>query len=688
GSASCADAFYDLWSDDLPVYISSDAVLHAWHYSFQTCLEEIDAFVMARSLESFLDDLLLALEERRSPDPSENPFLARSEEDLDWYLTIARSLLDEEPVGARFPATRDPDFFIDSVQEAEKIAYLNVFGRNRIVDFTQFKPRGHSTTSAALSRYFRSLMWCFQTDFQLTDETENDESRAAARRQLAAASLLAQLIKGESLTGDWESMENVMAAVGGYGDALAPPQLLELLESAGLSEVGSVSNENIAEFLLKRVESGNLGVQNIRSRPTLSPRNTQQQAVLPRSFALFSQRFVLDSWAMSKVVFDSIIFDDNGIPEESDKVQRRIPSGLDVAFTTFGNNTALPILIDRMEDRDGRAFRDGYPYQNNLAAARRIIDGQGEEAWAGNLYHQWLKALRTLSPTPTGAILPHAMQTRAWARKDLNTQLASWTQLRHDTVLYAKQSATALTLCHFPDGYVEPRPAFWRQLRLLAESMEGLTGALPAEGTFRIWDTSLFVEVERPVIDWRDEMTGFFRDFAACIGRLENLVAKQMRGDPFNETDLTFIDEMMQGGGTITSGGDRRYDGWYSGLYRRKLDDALNNGSAKWPALVTDVHTDFPDAISGDPGTILHEAVGGVPFLLIALEREGGRKAVYGGPVLSYYEFDLGQPMKRLNDEEWQSMLKYDGHVPKNSSWTGSYLVPAEGGLPVPQPLW
>jgi len=36
--------------------------------------------------------------------------------------------------------------------------------------------------------------------------------------------------------------------------------------------------------------------------------------------------------------------------------------------------------------------------------------------------------------------------------KTLNTQLASWTELRHDTVLYAKQPYTASVLCSYPDG--------------------------------------------------------------------------------------------------------------------------------------------------------------------------------------------------------------------------------------------
>ncbi len=42
GSYSFADAFYSIYSDDLPVFVSTDAVLQAWHRSYIAMLEEIE----------------------------------------------------------------------------------------------------------------------------------------------------------------------------------------------------------------------------------------------------------------------------------------------------------------------------------------------------------------------------------------------------------------------------------------------------------------------------------------------------------------------------------------------------------------------------------------------------------------------------------------------------------------------
>ncbi len=691
-SETFGDAFYDLWIDDMPVFISTDALLQAWHYSFQRTLEEIDVFVMSTELEKLVDGLLQALEVNRPLYDSGDPFLRQAFEDLDGFLLVAAGLLSGSTPPSSFGDREASANLVAEAEAAEAaLQQVPIFGEPRFVDFTQFKPRGHYVKSERLKRYFRAMMWCQRIDFRLTPPTvkvnpDEEAARASTLRQLAAAALLTQLLEQSQLMGSWKTIESVVAAVGGYGDALMPVQLLEILEAAELSDVGAVADAGIASDLQTRVLEGGLGIRNIRTHPTLSPLNSQQQAVLPRSFSFFSQRFVLDSWAMSKVVFDSIIFDRDGIPGVEDKVQRRIPSGLDMAFAALGNDAALPVLVERMGDRGGRAYRDGYPYQNNLAAVRSVIDAQSSGVWQGNIYHHWLGTLRQLSSLPSSSSIPHAMRTRAWAHKDLNTQLASWTQLRHDTILYAVQPATALTVCSFPDGYVEPRPAFWRELRRMAGNMQQLIAALPAEGSVRLlsWGPLDRVEIEIDVAKWRVAAAEFYANFAHTIGKLEDLVAKQLAFESFDEADITFIDELMQGGEHLpSSGGERRYDGWYPALFYQAYDDTLGEGSANPDGLVTDVHTDYPDAISGDPGTILHQAVGRVPLLLIAVEREHGRRAVYGGPVLSHYEFDTGNKLERLTDEDWQHWMEnakwgFGDALPDPGPWTEDYFVPAK----------
>src|SRR6185369_13806541 len=150
--------------------------------------------------------------------------------------------------------------------------------------------------------------------------------------------------------------------------------------------------------------------------------------------------------------------------------------GLDTAFAIFGNDQVVPELVAQMNGTfqdPGRPhalqWRDGKPHQYNLAAARAVMDAQQPSAWDSNIYMGWLACLRELSTPTTDAKYPEAARTRAWAMKTLNTQLASWTQLRHDTVLYVKQSYTAEVTCFYPAGYVEPVPQFWARLEKTAK---------------------------------------------------------------------------------------------------------------------------------------------------------------------------------------------------------------------------
>jgi hypothetical protein len=166
---------------------------------------------------------------------------------------------------------------------------------------------------------------------------------------------------------------------------------------------------------------------------------------------VFGQKFVLDSWALSQLVADNIRWVENG---KTNKVDRRVPSALDVAFSVLGNNQIVPELVSRMTTAMPSypsRVRDGLNYQHNLAAVRAVVDQQAPSAWHQNIYMSWLDTLRQFStPLTDDTRLPDPMRSRAWALKDLNTQLASWTQLRHDTVLYAKQSYTDTFACSYP----------------------------------------------------------------------------------------------------------------------------------------------------------------------------------------------------------------------------------------------
>jgi hypothetical protein len=366
----------------------------------------------------------------------------------------------------------------------------------------------------------------------------------------------------------------------------------------------------------------------------------------------------------------------NGV---TDKVKRRVPSCLDVAFSVLANNHIVPELVQRISASPSAGashmaqWRDGRPYHHNLAAVRNVIDSQDPAVWDSNIYMSWLATLRKLSNPTTDPVLPQAMRTRAWALKSLNTQLASWTQLRHNTILYAKPSYTSGGLCSYPDAYVELRPGFWGRLERMATNTADMIQALPYEGTVP-GTTGFPVELSRV----KTNQVGFLRYFAGIVAQLRVIAEQELRHELLSPDQLKFINGWVESPYTPYNG-VRRYNGWYPRLFYRHLianydTYPVEYGEMKYDALVVDVHNDIPDAETGDPGGILHEAVGKVNLLMIAID-SGQRRRIYAGPVLSHYEFETTPYGNRKTDAEWKEDLR-TGNAPPPPPWTRSFLVP------------
>ena len=138
-----------------------------------------------------------------------------------------------------------------------------------------------------------------------------------------------------------------------------------------------------------------------------------------------------------------------------------LPSSLDVLFA-LGNNAASDLLKPELEH---------YKYSLNLSGLRYLIDGYDNEFWEQSFYNRWLNTIKTLNAPTIGERekYPEFMKTAAWWQQKMNTQLASWAQLRHDNLLYAKQSYSGSFGCSNPDAFLEPMPEFYKVLSDLSK---------------------------------------------------------------------------------------------------------------------------------------------------------------------------------------------------------------------------
>jgi hypothetical protein len=327
----------------------------------------------------------------------------------------------------------------------------------------------------------------------------------------------------------------------------------------------------------------------------------------------------------------------------------------------------VPELVDHMTDTIGHRFRDGLNYQHNLTAARRVVDAQDKSVWEETIYMNWLATLRELSSPTTGAEYPEAMQTRAWAMKTVNTQLASWTQLRHDTILYAKQSYTFGLMCYYPAGFVEPQPAFWERFEKMALLSADLIDKIPfPEQPIEIEEEEYKYPIHLKYI--QENQSRFFKNFAHRLATLKEMARKELAQEEFTEAEIRFLRKIVEI--QYFGSGGPTYSGWYFSLFYKGHED-----SKKWDAIVADVHTDVPCKDTSDPGCVLHQGVGNVDLLMIAVDN-GEDKTVYAGPVLSHYEFEL-PGISRKSDSEWREDIK-NGRLPPRPDWTRDYLVSSD----------
>jgi Protein of unknown function (DUF3160) len=666
-TGSFAETFYRIYSRDLPVFITSDALLHAWHRSYDGMLEELEETYLATSL----DEILSAMAKNVPAAQTEygDGVMKDSLADADYFLAMARSLL----AGKQVPTALNQEERVATTLlavERQQLHKFQLFGRERQMDFSQFKVRGHYENSDQLKRYFKAMMWCGRIDLRIAGGKDY-WGVLSSPRELGSAVILNDLLVRSKQFERWQQFDRLIQTFVGRTDSATFAHLGALLDKAGIKSPADLKTIEQLEALQADILAGKVGLQHIRGDVYTSPFGGQVE--LPRSFTLLGQKFVLDSWVTAKVVFDDILWDDgNGKP---DKVWRRVPSCLDVAFAALGNDQVVPLLVDRMTTGTHK-FRDKFNYQHNLAATRSVIDAQQPSAWEENLNMGWLGTLREMSKPTTDSKYPEALRTRAWAMKSLNTQLASWTHLRHDTILYAKQSYTSNASCFYPAGFVEPVPHVWDRMEKMtlraAELIEKtpfpagtMTRKPPPGGRGRgEWGG---VEEKVDFKTRQKEQVAFLQNFAKQVGTLKTIAGKQLEQKELTAAETKFLKDVVQ---KDSSSGHTEYNGWYTKLFWKSTTD-----SGLPDAVVADVHTDTPSPtpIGFDPGCVLHQGVGNVDLMLIAIDN-GKDRMVFAGPVLSHYEFEM-TGIIRKTDSEWRKDLDA-GRLPPRPEWTQGYLVP------------
>ncbi|MHC1566719.1 MAG: DUF3160 domain-containing protein [Candidatus Syntropharchaeia archaeon] len=605
---SITNPYKTLKNEEIPIFITSDSLLHLYHIQFDETLRQIEE-------KEFYDEIWeismkLFNESVENYNTYDGDLKEASRRNV-AYFSVGLSLLKSKGNNERY------NFSIPSFVREEVEAELNLIENHRGFaespifkykeDYSQYVPRGHYTYSEKLKSYFKTFMWYGRMSFLLKEGLVSEED---ARLQTMSASLIAsEFLRNKELMEKWERIYGVTAFYVGFSDDLGPYEYMETLNCVfgGSFDPDDLTEENIGRLKAKLAEyrspkiyggTGDCGIE-----PPFTPEQADECLEKTKGFRLMGQRFIPDSYFFQNLVFPKVgKYLGEKKPFTLWGEMRVFPRGLDV-MALLGSEHARK-LLDELEDSNYERYDEQY------LKLEEELDGFDESEWNKNLYWSWLFTLKPLLKD-FGDGYPTFMQTEEWKEKELNTALASWTELRHDTILYAKQSYTMRATATIPEksviGYVEPVPEFYNRLLALTRmTNKGLT--------------------EMGVLD--DSARHRLKNLEEILKQLIEISKKELEGKELEE-NYEFIKN-----------------------FGEELNGVIADveEKSKKTTIVADVHTDT------NTGMVLEEGVGYVDLIVVAYKVPDGRILIGSGPVMSYYEFK--HPMDdRLTDEKWREML-------------------------------
>lgn len=608
---------YDLayWAG-IPAFVTTDAMLHSFHILYDYALRLTEKQYLIDDLATLNAAMLAAAEADYAT--TSGSVQAAAWQNLAFFAVATKLLTPEAEVPT--PVREVVQQELALIEAHAGFEDSPIFGYKE--DYSQYQPRGHYTRNQAFERYFRTMMWYGRMAFHLVNFDDPDAAQRETRGALLIVRALYQTrAGGERALDIWERIYEPTTFFVGTADDLTVYDYAEVAQQVygDLPEPSALADEAQLEAFIEAARQ--------RRKPAIVGGwvgADEDPEEVTQGFRFMGRRFIPDSYIFQQLVYDKVgAYLGSGEPFTLSWPEpvRGFPRGLDVP-AALGSARALEILT-----LEGDTEYEGYAEQ--LAKVQHEFAALPARQWTANLYWNWLHTLRPLLEVK-GEGYPYFMQSPAWVDKDLHTWLGSWTELRHDTILYAKQSYTSII--SYPGmtrGYVEPQPWVYARLAALTAQMRA---GLDRRGLLH------------------PEMATKLDQMEQLLLTFKTISEKELRGEPLSEEEYLIIQNI---GSTLE--GLTTFSEDVEGEITSVADDRM--------ALIADVHT--------DPNTqqVLEEGVGDAfPIYVVVLVE--GRQVVTLGGVFSYYEFKW--PMDdRLTDEAWQAMEP----KPPRPTWTESFIV-------------
>jgi len=609
----------------IPSLITADSLLHGFHLLFGASLKKLEEEKLTQALRE-LNVGMLAASEAQS-----KILKGTAWENAGWrnvaFFTIANKILEPvAPVDSSVSDIVSQELALIENHEGIKLSPLMNAGEENgdyLEDYSQYIPRGHYAQSEILERYFKTMAWYGRMTFRQKDE---DETRSAI------LTILALGLRPANFT-NWEKIYEPTNFFAGKSDNIAFYQYLEILKRVYGADLNLESLLDPDKLIIFMGQARELAAPDLNSMPIFESASSPDQKKEIKGFRLMGQRFTIDEGIFQRLTCP-VVGNKRGTADCGAQIadSRILPKGLDIP-AAMGSEEAYNILKNEGEDQY-------FQYAENMCKIREHLAGSDLETWTQNLSWAWIYALLPMLDKRDQGY-PYFMQNQAWQDKNLNGYLGSWTELKHDAILYAKQNdgnlgATGPVESQDDRGYVEPEPEIYSRLGSVARMLrEGLD--------------------LRDLLS--DDQSQAIAKFETIADRLKTIAVKELENKALSDNDYEFI----------RSYGEELKD--LSLIFAQQGEGA--EASENHAALISDVAVD-PN------GFVLEEGNGNI-FNLYAIVPVDGNLRISRGAIYSHYEFK--QPLSnRLNNGEWWEILSGGSKqkMPSLPKWTNGFLAGKE----------
>ena len=604
---------------DFPSFVTTDLYLQLFHLYFDCVLRDVE--------EKHLDSLMIVFSsqmeaEMKTLTSSQNAEVKAAAEFGQAWFAVASWLFSHDKAPASAATLNVPEAYKKMVMEEITKAIdtengysdmLEYFPPEEMFGYSLFRPRGHYTRSKVCSRYFRGMMWLQTAHF--------GTNKPSKMKQIA---LIANVFNQQpKLSAIYNKVSEPITYLMGTPDNVTIIQVANRIKEMGLP---------IEQLLSSRKEMANLtkDIEEIAKRQMrIELKKTRGSKYV---VDIMPQRYQPDAEALITTT-----------DQDSPVSLRPRPKGLDW-MAVMGLPGAERILIDELKETQRWA---GFP--KALTTARKKA---ATTPWEACVANQWMYTLQSLGDTAQS--LPYFMQSPQWQKKNLNTALASWAELKHDAILYAKQPMLAECGDGGPEppvvkGYVEPNVKFWEKAIALVTRMDKV-----------LTTYNLQTEKAKAVYERIKEMAEFCRDISK-----KELNGGKITDEEYNQIEIigSTVENISL---ELVSEDNEMLQGW---------SDVVSTD--KKVAVVADVFTASGENVAIDNKCVLYEGVGPAYEIYVVVEIDGSLYLTRGA-VLSYREFTRLLSDPRMTDEEWQEELKKSptGGTP---SWMKEIIAPVKG---------